>query len=383
MQESGFDPLSYLVNGDDVVACEELSLIENWKDLSPRVGLSLSIGKNFIDPDFCTVNSQLFFKGEVLHTGKVSCQHRIGQTIGYTFQEAQFYWGVNPEIKENFLTRNWTVLKETPRSLHFSTDHGGLGLADSCKGIKFDAGLHKRVYLYDCLHRFSLVHKVEGAPFSYVAVPLLRGSFAREKEGKHQSHVSFEKFQSLVDPELRQVSASADLSHSQVRQFHSWLSKGVIPEIDVVGMGSFSLEEAPPTSFLEIHYLAVTNGLATKVARDSVRYAYDLIREQWQESLLPHPYEYIDGSDMIEQSPSLQEMFDSYEHNNLDIVRLFCEGEPTDEEGTKLNSEVLRFWDPVERLEALDGGRLFVPRPQGFENLDKFFPGTFGFRTDI
>jgi hypothetical protein len=148
-------------------------------------------------------------------------------------------------------------------------------------------------------------------------------------------------------------------------------------------MGSFSLEKAPPTSFLDIHYLAVTNGLATKVARESVRYAYDLIREQWLESSLSDPFEYIDGSDMIEQSPSLQEVFDSYEYNNLDIVRLFCEEEPVDEEGIKLNTEALRFWDPVERLESLDGGRLFVPRPQGFEDLDRFFPGTFGFRTDI
>jgi hypothetical protein len=382
MKESGFDQLSYLVNGDDVVACDEISHIEKWKELAPRVGLSLSIGKNFVDPDFCTVNSQLFYKGVVRHTGKVSCQHRVGQTIGYTFQEAQFYWGVTPEIKENFLTRNWTVLKETPRSLHFSTGHGGLGLRDSCEGIKYDSGLHKRVYLYDCLLRFSLVHMVEGAPFSFVAVPLLRGSASRELEGVHPSHVTFEKFQSLVDPEEREVSASAALSHLQVRQFHSWLSKFVTPETDVVKLGSFSLENAPDTSFLEVQYLAVTNGLAAKIARDSVRYAYQLICEDWLHKCTS-PYEYIDGDDLIEQSPSIQEIFNSYEYNNLDIVRLFCEEDPVDDEGTKLNSEVLRFWDPVERFESLDGGRLFVPRPQGFENLDKFFPGAFGFRTDI
>nr|UJQ92783.1 MAG: putative RNA-dependent RNA polymerase [Narnaviridae sp.] len=382
MKESGFDPLSYLINGDDVVACDEISKIESWKELAPRVGLSLSVGKNFIDPDFCTVNSQLFYRGDVLHTGKVSCQHRLGQTIGYTFQEAQFYWGATPEIKENFLTRNWTVLKQTPRSLHFSTGHGGLGLVDSCEGIRYDANLHKRVYLYDCLHRFSLVHKVEGAPFSFVAVPLLRGDAAVSDEGKHHSLVTFEKFQSLVEPELRQVSASADLTHRQVRDFHSWLAKGVLPEIDVIEKGSFSLEKAPVTSFLDVHYLAVTNGLATKVARDSVRYAYNLIREQWLESSLSSPFEYIDGSDMIEQSPSLQDLFDSYEYENLDIVRLFREEDPVDEEGNKLNSEVLQFWDPVERLESLDGGRLFCPRPQGFQALDEFL-SLFESRTDI
>lgn len=382
MKESGFSPLSYLINGDDVVACDEVSLIENWKELAPRVGLSLSVGKNFIDPDFCTVNSQLFYRGEVLHTGKVSCQHRIGQTIGYTFQEAQFYWGVTPEIKENFLMRNWTVLKQTPRSLHFSTGHGGLGLADSCKGVRYDAGLHKRVYLYDCLHRFSQVHKVDGAPFSFVAVPLLRGEAAKTGEGRHYSQVNFEKFQSLVDPDLRQVSATADLTHRQVRDFHSWLTKNVIPDMDVITMGAFSLENAPITSFLEIQYLAVTNGLAARVAKDSVRYAYHLIREEWLEGSLSSPFEYQDSDDMIEHSTSLQDLFNSYEHENLDIVRLFCEGDPVDEEDTKLNSEVLQFWDPVERLESLDGGRLFCPRPQGFEDLDEFL-SLFNSRTNI
>jgi hypothetical protein len=235
MKESGFDPLSYLVNGDDVVACDEMSKIDAWKHLAPRVGLSLSVGKNFIDEHFCTVNSQLFYEGNVLHTGKVSCQHRAGQTIGYTFQEAQFYWGPTPEIKENFLMRNWRELKKTPRSLHFSSQHGGLGLADTCKGIRYDSRLHKAVYLYDCLHRYSLVHPVKGAPFSFVCVPLLRGDLAREQEGKHFSQVRFEKFQSLVDPMERLQTKTDDLSHAEVRQFAGSISDLPLPKKSLIG----------------------------------------------------------------------------------------------------------------------------------------------------
>lgn len=370
MKESGFDPLSYLVNGDDVVACEEISLIERWKSLAPRVGLSLSVGKNFIDPDFCTVNSQLFYEGRVLHTGKVSCQHRTGQTIGYTFQEAQFYWGVTPEIKENFLTRNWRELKLTPRSLHYSTDHGGLGLVDSHMGLSLDQGLHKRVYLFDCLHRFSQVHRVPKAPFSFVAVPLLRGEQSKKLEGAHRSQITFEKFQSLIDPADREPTITADLSHKDLREFFRYLEHCDI-EFDVVREGKFALANAPPRQFLEIQYLAVTNGLAKKIALNSVRFAYQLIREEWLESSLSSPFEYIDGMDLID-TPLLQDLFESYAHHDLDIVRLFCEDDPRDEDGEKLNSDVLQFWKPVERLESLDGGRLFVPRPQGFEELDEF-----------
>ena len=371
MKESGFDPLSYLVNGDDVVACEEMNLINNWKSLAPRVGLSLSVGKNFIDPQFCTVNSQLFYEGNVLHTGKVSCQHRTGQTIGYTFQEAQFYWGVTPEIKENFLCRNWRELKKTPRSLHFSSDHGGLGLADTHQGLKLDHGLHKRVYLFDCLHRFSQVHRVVGAPFSFVCLPLRRGEGSKREEGAHHSVVTFEKFQSLVDPGDREPVIATDLSHGDLRDFYRSLENCDI-KFDVVEEGKFDLSKAPPRQFLEVHYLAVTNGLAKRIARESVRCAYQMIREQWLEKSLSHPFEYIDGMDLID-ADRLQNHFKSYAHYDLDIVRLFCDDDNmSDDEGDKLNSEVLQFWRPIERLESLDGGRLFVPRPQGFEKLDEF-----------
>jgi hypothetical protein len=380
MQESGFDPLSYLVNGDDVVACDEIALIENWKKLAPRVGLSLSIGKNFIDPEFCTVNSQLFYNGNVLHTGKVSCQHRLGQTIGYTFQESQFYWGATPEIKENFLTRNWTVLKDTPRSLHFSTDHGGLGLVDTPKGFQFDAGLHKRVYLYDCLHRFSQVHRVPGAPFSFIAVPLLRGETAVEREGMHHSVSTFEKCQSLVDPDDRLTTSGDDLSHRELREFHKHMDKLHI-NLDVVRDGNYVLKHAPSRKFLGVEYLAITNGLAIRYSKASLKYAYQLIKKQWNEQSSVHPHEYLGSEDMLnDDGTELQALLDeiSYLKENEDnfFQLLLDETEecidPLSVEAKKLRKDVSDFWEPIERLESNDGGRLFKPRPQGFSALDEF-----------
>jgi hypothetical protein len=369
MKESGFDPLSYLVNGDDVVAFSQIEEINQWKELAPRVGLSLSIGKNFIDPDFCTVNSQLFFRGEVKHTGKVNCQTRVGQTIGYTFQEAQFYWGVTPEIKENFLIRNWTELRKTPRSLHFSTQHGGLGIIDTHHGLKIDAGLHKRVYLYDCLYRFSKVHPVEGAPFSFVALPLRRGEEAKRQEGRHHSQIMFEKFQSLIDPLDRVCPKGDDLSHRDLRDFDKKIEVILGPR-HVVQEGKFSLEKAPNRDWLEVLYLPVTNGLAHRVRDQSVRAAYSWICEEWLENSLSSPFEYKDHMDVLEEQPD--PTWEDYSHENLDVVRLFRESPPSSEEGERLSKEVLDFWNPVERLESLDGGNLFVPRPQGFESLDEF-----------
>ena len=52
MEESGFAEGSYLINGDDVVGHGSMESIETWRSLAPKVGLSLSKGKNFIDKNF-------------------------------------------------------------------------------------------------------------------------------------------------------------------------------------------------------------------------------------------------------------------------------------------------------------------------------------------
>jgi len=223
MQESGFDPKTYLVNGDDVVARSSRAKIDTWKGLAPRVGLSLSLGKNFIDPDFCTVNSQLFYQGRVRHTGKVALARRWGTTIDYCYSEAQFYWGATPELMENFLSRNWKELSLTPRSLHYSKEHGGLGLVDvrSSHGLKVDQRLAKEVYLYDAISRFGKVHRVPNAPFSFVAFPLIRGEASREGEGKHPSVNLFNRFLSLGALENEPLEKFADLTH---KTFTSWKS---------------------------------------------------------------------------------------------------------------------------------------------------------------
>nr|UJQ92797.1 MAG: putative RNA-dependent RNA polymerase [Narnaviridae sp.] len=377
MQESGFDSESYLVNGDDVVAFDTIEKINSWRSLAPRVGLSLSVGKNFIDPEFCTVNSQLFFNGDVLHTGKVSTQKRTGTTISYCFAEAQFYWGSTPELKENFLTRNWKELSQTPRSLHYSKDHGGLGLCDTqtAHGISLDQRLAKEVYLYDCLSRFSKIHRVEGAPFSFVCFPVLKGDYCREKEPRHSSQIIFERFQSLGALSAPLEEKFDDLSHRKFREWRDRFTQN-LPQRSrdlwnhLVKDGQHNLEKAPRSSFLSTHYLAITNGLARRYADYSAQTALNLLGKIWVEGCdSVHPLEYLDHED---HEPL--EILDDYEQEALDIVQLFSEGPEVDSEGCVIKEDVIKFWDSVSpsTLESLGGGQYFHPRPQGFEALDEF-----------
>nr|UJQ92686.1 MAG: putative RNA-dependent RNA polymerase [Narnaviridae sp.] len=128
VSKSGFEDGKYLINGDDVVALGPQSVIDKWRESAPCVGLSLSLGKNFVDKEFCCVNSQLFFNGDVLHTGKVSLSTRYGKTLSRCYAESQFYYGSNPDLRREFIRRNYQELRKTPRSLDIPVTHGGLGL---------------------------------------------------------------------------------------------------------------------------------------------------------------------------------------------------------------------------------------------------------------
>lgn len=153
VKESGFEDGKYLINGDDVVALGPMETISKWRRNAPQVGLSLSLGKNFIDHQFCTVNSQLFFEGEVLHTGKVSLSTRYGKTLSRCWAESQFYYGDSPELAREFIRRNLIELRKTPRSLGVPTTHGGLGLFfnDSLQSSRRAV----EVYLADSSRPFS------------------------------------------------------------------------------------------------------------------------------------------------------------------------------------------------------------------------------------
>jgi DNA polymerase III delta prime subunit len=155
VSEAGFLPGKYLINGDDVVACGPIKTIEKWKRIAPTAGLSLSLGKNFVHDRFCTVNSQLFYDGQCLHTGKVSCQTRTGTTIGFCFQETQFYFGATREIREEFIRRNILPLRKTVRSLKVPTSHGGLGLVFDHEALSSsERHLAKRSYIHDAIAPF-------------------------------------------------------------------------------------------------------------------------------------------------------------------------------------------------------------------------------------
>lgn len=260
---SGFERSQFLVNGDDVAARGKKEQIDKWRSLAPRIGLSLSVGKNFIDHDFVTINSQLFFNGEVQHTGKVSCQTRHGTTLGYCFQEAQFYWGNNPEMKAEFIRRNLHELRSTPRSLDLPVSLGGLGMYLSEENfIQKQHGKFKRVYFYDLLKKY--IHPdyigTSSNKIGIIKVPVIHGSsceIACSHLGKTNSSAYLERLLNL-QPTAKVEKIQGDLSNRELTEFQKFLKKGDLAVFErIIDSPRYKIKNFPPLTCFETRYLAV------------------------------------------------------------------------------------------------------------------------------
>jgi hypothetical protein len=128
---AGAKPKEYLINGDDIVMRVKTPIAQKWMEIAPKLGLTLSMGKTFFDPDFGTVNSQLFWRGELLQTGKQKVTSRRCEIIGECFRDFQRYYQTDENqkvIRSLFLSLNRPALKQTHESLDIPVSHGGLGL---------------------------------------------------------------------------------------------------------------------------------------------------------------------------------------------------------------------------------------------------------------
>lgn len=273
LRESGFEQGSYLINGDDVVAKGQVEKINRWRGFAPSVGLDLSLGKNFIDPEFCTVNSQLFWNAEVQHTGKVSLQTRYGKTLSRCFAEMEYYYGERPELEREFIRRNLLELRNTPRSLRVPISHGGLGM-NFKKGSDIDFKLAKTVYLSDFLLKIG---KSEGVPgFDFLrAVHIPVGFFSDEEielGGQPEGLETLMKISALnLDPPDVD---SRELTHESLCKVRNLLNDHEALWNKLQG---HSLRDFPPLGTLRTKVLFVQKGKVGFIKKRAVEMALFLL----------------------------------------------------------------------------------------------------------
>lgn len=271
VSRSGFKKGKYLINGDDVVALGGDREISTWRKLSPTVGLDLSIGKNFIDPEFCCINSQLFWNGDIQHTGKVSLQTRYGKTLSRCYSEMQYYYGIRDDLEREFIRRNLSVLRQSPRSLGVPTTHGGLGLS-FVKTETIDHRLAKEVYLYDYLSPLLSVKRVPGFDFLcavQVPVDFIYGTGHIEESllGNESERLLNQLLSLDIDPV---DSEDSELSFNRLQGFRNLMSD--VEDFSTLfgELTSFSIRDFPPLGTLRTRLVFVQEGKRSFIKRRSV-----------------------------------------------------------------------------------------------------------------
>lgn len=357
---AGFDKKKYLINGDDVAARGSSQCIDRWRALAPTVGLSLSLGKNFIHPRFVTINSQLFYDGDVLHTGKVSCQSRVGASLGYCFEETQFYWGGEDWVKYEFLKRNLLELRKTPRSLHVSKKRGGLGLIDSLDtGIRYDHGLLKEVYLYDLLKAFDSSQLIPGTNIRAVPVPVLRGSYVRE----HERLVGQDLMNRIREFMPSSGSDSQDLSNRDLDCFRKKVREHFPQETadrirSITSQGKYQLSKFPTLDFLDIDYIFVQSGKSRFVLERARQHALNLFERVYNDPDLP-PITWEGGA--LSELPGIDREWDLVKEVFLD--RNLLMDKPSDLSDLDLTEDLNEYFSKVEQDVDLRGTGVYAPLP--------------------
>ena len=293
VSKAGFRKGQYLINGDDVVALGSKPVISEWKNLAPQVGLNLSLGKNFIDEEFCCINSQLFWHGDVQHTGKLPCAVREDKDIGACYSMLQYSFGNSAEMHRQFIRDNLKRLRSTPRSLDVPTSHGGLALCFS-NDPGVDLKLAKKVYLYDYLRKFCKSLPVPGYPFLR-AIPYPVGLFSDEEMslggGKPKEEVLLELLMSM-NFEADDV-VSPELTHSELGRHNRTLEKH---ERRVNQLLERSIKQYPPLHEIRSSILWVQKGKVGFIKEKIIGLCLDILLDRIDHPLLSE----VDPDSLIE-----------------------------------------------------------------------------------
>ncbi|APG76999.1 RNA-dependent RNA polymerase [Beihai narna-like virus 16] len=218
-QSVGLSPEKYLINGDDILMRAPQKVYSSWKKNVNSFGLSLSLGKNYIHPDFGTVNSQLILRGDVLCSGKQKVLDRRSRILGECLRDLEVMMrDTSPDdVKELFKTVNRSKLSKTVRDISIPMSHGGLALEwGSSKKDERTQRTNILVYFHD------LFRKIE--PHSgCLAIPYLSNSVFHQSQVEEMDKMfnepilSKEYHEEFIGIPQLNIVRKRFMSHSQLR----------------------------------------------------------------------------------------------------------------------------------------------------------------------
>lgn len=259
--------------------------------------------------------------------------------------------------------RNWRELAQTPRSIHFGREHGGLGMRDTHQGLSLDMKLHKQVYLYSALRRFSEPVPVRGHPYMWVRIPfLLSDALQIRASAEVETNCSrVQRCQALgaLTPKGMDLMNEdfCDLTHKQLNVFVQSLNQrglGFKPYQSlfnkIVKEGSYALEHAPELNrwLKNERFIAVDKKVADLIQNRILGCTIELLEQMWIDSTL-RDSPFLCETPEILDLPGIDHLLEECQHFSLDNVLLFEEPILDDDFSKSCFKLDASFWDAVER----------------------------------
>lgn len=148
IKKQDLDRVEALINGDDILFRESIRKINSWKNLVKSVGLKPSIGKNYCDRNFGSINSQLIYrehgKHQHLATGMFGAVHKTSNYLC----NLQYALKIEPQHRGQHIKKAEKLLLKTPQSLDVPVSFGGLGIDFSFPQTKYMNKLINEIYFY-------------------------------------------------------------------------------------------------------------------------------------------------------------------------------------------------------------------------------------------
>lgn len=217
---SGVKPSKYLINGDDILMRAQPEIYPKWKEEVQNFGLDLSAGKNYIHPNFGTVNSQLIVEGTVVGSGKQMILDRRSRVLGECLRDLEFAMSEEaPEdVHELFKSVNRQKLSRTVRSISVPVSHGGLSFSwgKPLKDKKSERTA-KLCYLHDLFKRMEPLKGCIAIP--YLSIREKNVSSMKEEERIFNDPVDSSEFhEDFLSPIDIQKVTKRCMTHSGLRE---------------------------------------------------------------------------------------------------------------------------------------------------------------------
>jgi hypothetical protein len=205
-----------LINGDDILFRESYRKIKSWKFLVSSIGLKPSVGKNYCDRNFGSINSQLIYREHDRHSHISTGMFGAVSKVSNYLSNLEHALRIEPQHKGLHIKKASKLLEKTPQSLDVPVCYGGLGIEFTFPQDKVRNKLNNEIYFYKLLReKCNIIREIDDSIIVRIPTNLYL---------KFRGVIQGKSYQELPDFEISENNLKV-FDFKQFKKFQIWYKK--------------------------------------------------------------------------------------------------------------------------------------------------------------